>query len=64
MENNITIYIPDSEVKQFILFKEHYDVFDMMDKQGVFNIQYGKATLNYASGILQTVSKEEVIYHR
>lgn len=45
-------------------FKEFHEMFALLVKQGVFDTQYGKVTLNFSNGQLQTIVKEEVVYKR
>lgn len=60
----IAVYIPDAEAKKFLLFKEHFEIFDAMLAHKVFDIGWGKATLHFKDGILQSITKEEVVYRR
>lgn len=60
MEDKIPVYVLDSEAKQFLVFKEHFDVFEEMQKHGAFDVMWGKVTLNFGGGLLQTVSVERV----
>ena len=60
----IPIYMTEEDAKKFLLFQKYYNVFRTMDEKGVFDIQYGKATLNFAMGELQNVVKEEIVYHK
>lgn len=39
-------------------------VLQLLKQQGVFDIQYGKCTLNFGAGVLQTIVKEEIVYKR
>ncbi len=58
------IVIEPIDLNKWRLFKQHFDVFTILEEQKVLEIQYGKATLNFAGGILQTVVREEVVYKR
>ncbi len=60
----IAVYIPDSEAKKFLLFKQYFDVFEAMDGERVFDMQFGKAILNFKAGFLETIEKHEVVYKR
>jgi hypothetical protein len=61
---NTTVFLTPLDAKKFLLFQKYYAVFDSLDKNGVFNMQFGKATLNFAHGELQNVIKEEMIFKR
>ena len=58
----IEITIADQDM--FLRFQKYHDLFKMLETKGVFDIQYGKATLNFAHGELQNVVKEEIIYKK
>lgn len=60
----VAVYMPDAEARQFLIFKQHYDIFEQMAQHGVLDIQYGKGILNFRAGILETVEKHEVVYRR
>lgn len=62
--NKVAVFIPDSEAQQFLIFQKRYDVFNLLEQENVFDIQYGKAILNFAGGLLQTVEKHEIVYKR
>ncbi len=57
--------MPDEDVKKFLVFQEHYDVFSLLLDRGVFNIRNGSAALHFdANGILQAVQRADYIYSR
>ncbi len=58
------IYITEEEAKRFILFQKYYNLFKTLDEKNVFDIQFGKCTLNFAFGEVQNVIKEEVVYKK
>jgi len=65
MKTDITILIPNDETgRRWLLFQKHYDAFVALEQAGVFGIQYGKAVLNFNAGLLQNITKEEVVYKR
>lgn len=61
MEQTI-IYLNKDEAEKFILFQKYHSLFDTLDKNGVFNMSFGKVTLNIAFGELQNIVKEEMVY--
>ena len=60
----VAVYIPDAEAKKFLLFKQRFDVFTLLESEQIFDIQFGKAILNFKAGILETIEKHEVVYKR
>lgn len=60
----IPIFIPDAEAQQFILFQKHYDLFLAMEKSGALNIGYGKCVINFKAGLVENITKEEIVYKR
>lgn len=62
--DNVTVILTPVDAEQFKNFQKYYDYFSIMEEQGVFDIKYGKAILNFAQGILQNVVKEEMVYKR
>ncbi len=62
--DKVAIYIPDSEAKQFLLFQKHYELFIALEQSGALNIGYGNCVINFAGGVVQNISKNEVVYKR
>lgn len=60
----VTVYLTTPEALLFKDFQQFHETFAILVKQGVFDIDYGKATLNFSNGQLQTITKEEVVYKR
>lgn len=59
-----TLILSPTEIETFKRFQKYHDLFVTMENVGVFDIGFGKATLNYAGGILQNIVKEEIVYKR
>ena len=55
--------IPTKNITVFLLPKD-YSMFLLLKQQGVFDVQYGKVVLNYKAGMIETISKDEIIYKR
>lgn len=65
MENKqITIFLTPLQAEQFIEFQKNYGMFALMQQYGVFNIKYGNAKLNFANGMLETIEKNEIVWHK
>ena len=59
-----TIVLTDVEAEMFKKYMKHHDLFLTMEMTGVFDIQYGKAVLNFAGGTIQNIQKEEIVWKR
>lgn len=60
----ITIFLSPIEAASFVEFQKYHEIFLILEAQGVFQINFGKATLNFAHGVLQNIVKEEVVFKR
>lgn len=60
----ITIFLSPIEANAFIEFQKYRDIFTILEAQGIFDIQFGKCTLNFAHGVLQNVIREEVVWKK
>jgi hypothetical protein len=58
------IILSDEDATKFVAFQKHYELFSIMEKAGVFNIQYGKMIINFAGGVAQNCVKEEMVWKR
>lgn len=61
---NATIVLTKEEIEDFKVFLKYRDIFRILDDQKALDIRFGKCTLNFAFGELQTVVKEEALYKR
>lgn len=64
MGSLIPILVPDRDAKSFLVFMEHHDLFDALQEAGVFELQWGKAILNFGKGQVQNIVVEEVAWKR
>ena len=60
----IPVYIPNEEATKFLLFQKHYELFELMEKIGALNVKYGKCVINFKDGVVENVTKEEIVYKR
>lgn len=60
----VPVYMTLTDVELFKLFQKNYDKFAILASKGVFGIQTGKATLNFHNGELQTIEKQEIVWHK
>ena len=54
----IKIEISTTEAIMFRNFMKYHDLFLVLQKNGILDMQFGKCTLNFANGMLQNVVKE------
>jgi len=52
------------EAEKFLVFQKHYDFFLQLDQHRIFDINFGKVTLNFAFKTLQNIVKEEMVYRK
>lgn len=67
MENKptIAIYVPDNEAKQFLVFREHYDIFSILIEKKVFDTRNGSVALHFDNnGTLQSIQRADFMYSR
>lgn len=60
----VTIILTTPEAMMFRDYQKYHDLFVILKEKGVFDIQFGKCTMNFAFGELQNVIKEEVVYKK
>ncbi len=60
----ITIFLTTPEAILFRDFQKYHDLFQILQKNGVFDLKFGHCVLNFAGGELQNVTKDEVIYRK
>ena len=60
----VTIFLTPPDAELFKSWQEFHSTFKLLCEKGVFDTKYGKVTLNFANGQLQTITKEEIIFHR
>lgn len=63
-EDQITIFLTTPEAIMFRDFQKFHATFALLISKGVFDIEYGNATLNFHAGELQNITKQEVVYHK
>ncbi len=63
-EPQITIFLTPPDAELFRSYQQFHATFALLVKQGVFDIKYGKAVLNFSNGELQTITKEETVWHK
>lgn len=59
-----TIILTDTEAELFKKFMKYRELFITMELTGVLDIQYGKATFNFAAGVLQNIQRDEIVWKR
>lgn len=64
MPELINIEITPLDAELFLKFQKNHELFLLLQQHGIFDIQFGKAVLNFQNGLLQNITKEEVLYKR
>lgn len=59
-----TLALTTGEAKKFLAFQQHFDLFDAMEKAGVLELKWGKATMNFAKGEVQNIQVESITWKR
>lgn len=62
--DTVTVILTKEDAELFKQFRKHQDFLILLESQKVFDIQFGKCTLNFAGGLLQNIIKEEVVWRR
>ena len=58
----VKVLLTPIDAEKFLQFQKHYEVFSVLQQQGILDINFGKVVLNFANGVLQSVSKDEVVF--
>jgi len=61
MADSIPIYMANDDASQFLVFQEHFKVFEEMQKAGAFGVEWGNVKLSFANSKLLVVSVEHVV---
>lgn len=62
MQDKITVFLEPLDADKFLLFQKHYDLFTELENHGMFKMKFGKVILNIASGKIQNIVKEEMVW--
>jgi len=61
----IPIYVADEDARKFLLFQEHYEIFNVLLNAGVFNQKSAAITLHFDHiGTLRTIQRADTLYFR
>ena len=60
----INIELSNYEAEQFRLYQKYHDVFEQLDKNKVFGMEFGKVIISIAFSEIQNVVKEEMVFRR
>ena len=58
----VTVFMTEEEAQKFLLFQKYHDIFTILETQKVFDMAFGKVTLNIAFSQIQNCLKEEMFY--
>ena len=60
-----TLNLSDQDAELFLLFRKYQDMFDVLDKAGVFRVKNGKAVLNFdQNGVLSDIECTQKTFKR
>ena len=62
IEETTPVFMTQCDVDKYMLFQKYYDIFNTLDKKGVFNMDFGKVTINIAYGEIQNIVEENMIW--
>lgn len=54
----------EKEAQMFKDFQRYHWLFEKLENEGVFKLQFGKCTLNIAFGEIQNIVKENIVYKK
>lgn len=60
----IVITLTTPEAVMFRDFQQFHDMFALLVKQGVFDVEYGKVVLNFQGGELVAIEKNLSVWHK
>lgn len=59
-----TVYVSESEAKNWMLFQEFFDPFEVMVTCGVFKVRNGSVSLDFdKEGTLRAIRRSDVLYN-
>ena len=61
---DVAVYMSNADAEKFLLFQKYYDLFNTLDKKAVFDIDFGKVTINIAYGDIQNVVSETMVWRK
>lgn len=50
--------------RKFKIFMKYYELFSVLINNKIFDIEFGKCTLNIARGEVQNIVKEQMVFRR
>lgn len=62
--NDTIVHVTPEIADQFVLFQKHYELFNTLEKKGVFDISFGKVIINIAYSQVQNIVKEEMMWRK
>lgn len=62
----VTVYLDENQVKQFMLFQQYYEVFAILAEKRVFEQKGAAITLHFDKhGVLRNITRADVLFdHR
>lgn len=64
MNQEITIFLTETDALRFKEFQQNYDNFMLLISQGVFSIKNGSAVINFdTNGHITTIQRADMLYN-
>jgi hypothetical protein len=60
----INIELTTYEADMFKLYQKYHDVFEKLTESHAFDLEWGKVTISFAFGEIQSIEKQEIVYRR
>ncbi len=61
----VAVYLPDEDAQKWLLFQEHYDLFNLLLNKGVFNQKNAAISLHFDQfGNLSTIQRSDFLYSK
>jgi len=63
METKIPVFMPDEEVKQFLIFQKHFEPISLLVNNGVFEQKNATILLDFdKDGVLKSVRRQDFLF--
>jgi hypothetical protein len=63
METRIPVFMPDAEVKKFLVFQKHYEPISILVDNGVFEQKNATILLDFdKDGVLKSVRRQDYLF--
>lgn len=61
----ITLLLPESEAKKWLLFQQYYDTFTILVENGAFEVKNGNVVMNFdLNGTLKSIARNDLLWRK